>query len=249
MLAVANNDHGPVTDSLIIGFKECVHVREMNQTVTEPLVAVGFLSEVLPEVCLEKFLTPHRGTIQKEDRQRLNGHKPAIVWFTGLPSSGKSTLAQVLDEKLFIRGIRAFVIDGDNIRTGLSRDLGFSAQDREENIRRIGEVARLFVEAGMTPITAFISPYKKDREFVRSLVGQDEFIEIYVKCPLGVCEKRDVKGHYKKARRGIIKNFTGVDDPYEEPEHPEMVVETEMMTVDESVNRIIRFLEERGYIV
>jgi adenylylsulfate kinase len=198
---------------------------------------------------LEKFLLPHEGIVKKEDRQRLNGHKSAILWFTGLPGSGKSTLAQVLDEKLFVRGIRTFVIDGDNIRTGLNRDLGFSAQDREENIRRIGEVASLFVEAGMIPITAFISPYRKDREFVRSLVDQDEFIEIYVKCPLEVCEQRDVKGHYNMARRGIIKNFTGVDDPYEEPEHPEMVVETERMTVDESVEGIIRFLEERGYIV
>jgi adenylylsulfate kinase len=198
---------------------------------------------------VEKFLLPHAGIVKKQDRQRLNGHKSAILWFTGLPGSGKSTLAQVLDKKLFIRGIRAFVMDGDNIRTGLNRDLGFSAQDRQENIRRIGEVARLFVEAGMIPITAFISPYRKDREFVRSLVGHDEFIEIYVKCPLDVCEQRDVKGHYKKARRGIIKNFTGVDDPYEEPEHPEMVVETEKMTVDESVDGIIHFLEERGYIV
>jgi adenylylsulfate kinase len=198
---------------------------------------------------LEKFLLPHVGIVKKEDRQRLNGHKSAILWLTGLPGSGKSTLAQVLDEKLIVRGIRTFVIDGDNIRTGLNRDLGFSAPDREENIRRIGEVARLFVEAGMIPITAFISPYRKDRAFVRSLVDPDEFIEIYVKCPLEVCEKRDVKGHYKLARRGIIKNFTGVNDPYEEPEHAEMVVETERMTVDESVEGIIRFLEERGYIV
>jgi adenylylsulfate kinase len=158
-------------------------------------------------------------------------------------------LATRLEETLFERGMKTYILDGDNIRVGLNRDLGFTAKDREENIRRIGEVARLFVEAGMIVMTAFISPYRKDREFVRSLVDQDEFIEIYVKCPLRVCEQRDVKGHYKMARRGIIKNFTGVDDRYEEPEHPEMVVETERMTVDESVERVICFLEERKYIV
>ena len=198
---------------------------------------------------MERFLLPHEGMIKKEDRQRLNGHKSAILWFTGLPSSGKSTLAQGLDEKLFIRGIRAFVMDGDDIRTGLNRDLGFTAEDRQENIRRIGEVARLFVEAGLIAITAFISPYRRDREFVRSRVRPDEFIEIYVKCPLGVCEQRDVKGYYKKARQEIIKNFTGVDAPYEEPENPEIVVETEKMSVDQSVDAIMHFLVERGYMV
>ena len=198
---------------------------------------------------VEKFIRPHEGGIQKDDRRRLNGHKSAIVWFTGLPGSGKSTLAYSLEEKLFRRGIRTYVIDGDNVRAGLNKDLGFSAEDRQENIRRIGEVARLFVEAGMLVMTAFVSPYRKDRESVRNLVGKGEFIEVYVKCPAGVCEQRDVKGHYKMARQGIIRNFTGVDDPYEEPEHPEMVVETARMTVEESVESIIRFLEERNVIV
>jgi adenylylsulfate kinase len=197
---------------------------------------------------LEKFLLPHEGIITKEDRRRLNGHRSAILWFTGLPGSGKSTLAHRLDEKLFARGIRTFVIDGDNLRAGLNRDLGFSAQDREENIRRVGEVARLFVEAGMIVMTAFISPYRKDREFVRNLVGKGEFIEVYVKCPLSVCEQRDVKGHYKMARQGVLKHFTGIDDPYEEPEHPERVIETDQMTVDEGVEHIIRYLAEKGCI-
>jgi len=197
---------------------------------------------------VERFIRPHEGVIQKNDRQRLNGHKSAILWFTGLPGSGKSTLACRLAEKLFRRGIRTFVIDGDNVRTGLNRDLGFSAEDREENIRRIGEVAKLFVEAGTMVMTAFISPYRKDRELVRNLVEKGEFIEVYVKCPLRVCEQRDVKGHYKMARQGIIKNFTGIDDPYEEPEHPEQVIETDRMTIDESVEHIIQYLAEKGYI-
>ena len=197
---------------------------------------------------MENFIRPHEGVIQKNDRQRLNGHKSAILWFTGLPGSGKSTLACRLEEKLFRRGIRTFVIDGDNIRTGLNKGLGFSAEDRQENIRRIGEVAKLFVEAGTMVMTAFISPYRKDRELVRNLVDKGEFIEVYVKCPLRVCEQRDVKGHYKMARQGIIKNFTGIDDPYEEPEHPEQVIETDRMTIDESVEHIIQYLAEKGYI-
>ena len=196
---------------------------------------------------MEKFLTHQEGIIKKEDRQRLNGHKSAVIWFTGLPGSGKSTLALTLEEKLFRRGVRTFVIDGDNVRTGLNQDLGFSAEDREENIRRIGEVAKLFVEAGIIVMTAFISPYRKDREFARSLVNEGEFIEVYVKCSLEVCEQRDVKGHYKMARQGIIKHFTGVDDPYEEPGRPEQVIETDKMTIDESVGEMIRYLEEKRY--
>lgn len=197
---------------------------------------------------MNRLIIPHRGLIKKEDRQRLNGHKSAILWFTGLSGSGKSTIAYALEKNLFERGIRTYVIDGDNIRAGLNKDLGFSAEDRGENIRRIGEVAKLFVDAGIVVITAFISPYTKDRALARSLVGHDEFIEIYVKCPLEICKQRDVKGLYKKAEEGFIKNFTGVNDPYEEPEHPEIVVETDKMEVDESVKNIIRFLDDKGYI-
>jgi adenylylsulfate kinase len=196
----------------------------------------------------QKFIIPHEGNIKKEDRQRLKGHKSAILWFTGLSGSGKSTVAHKLEEKLFEMGIHTYVLDGDNIRTGLNKDLGFSAEDREENIRRIGEVAKLFVDAGVFVLSAFISPYIKDRETVRNLVEEGEFIEIYVKCPLEVCEQRDVKGLYKKAREGIIKNFTGIDDPYEEPINPEIVVETDKETLEESVNKIINYLREKGYL-
>ncbi|NPA53483.1 MAG: adenylyl-sulfate kinase [Aquificae bacterium] len=195
-----------------------------------------------------KYIIPHKGNITKKDRQRQKGHKSAILWFTGLSGSGKSTLAHAVEEKLFEMGIHTYVLDGDNIRTGLNKDLGFSAEDREENIRRIGEVAKLFVDAGIITLTAFISPYKKDRELVRNLVEEGEFIEIYVKCPLEVCEQRDVKGLYKKAREGLIKNFTGIDDPYEEPENPEIIVETNKETIDESVNKIISYLKEKGYL-
>ncbi|WP_457624513.1 adenylyl-sulfate kinase [Persephonella sp.] len=196
----------------------------------------------------EEFIIPHRGTINKEDRQRLKGHRSAILWFTGLSGSGKSTLAHAVEERLFERGIHTYVLDGDNIRTGLNKDLGFSKEDREENIRRIGEVAKLFVDAGIIVLSAFISPYRKDREFVRNLVEDGEFIEIYVKCPLEVCEARDVKGLYKKAREGLIKNFTGIDDPYEEPLNPEIIVETDKEPLEESVGKIINYLVEKGYI-
>lgn len=196
----------------------------------------------------QKFIIPHKGIIKKKDRKILNAHESAILWFTGFSCAGKSTLAYKVEEKLFERELRAYVLDGDNVRTGLNEDLGFSAEDRKENIRRIGEVAKLFVDAGLIVMTAFISPYEKDRESVRSIVEGDEFVEIYVKCSLKVCEQRDVKGFYKKARAGMIKNFTGIDDPYEEPEHPEIVVETDKMTVEKSVEKIMNYLEEKGYI-
>ncbi len=196
----------------------------------------------------EKFIIPHRGKVKKEDRQKLKGHKSAILWFTGLSGSGKSTIAHAVEEKLYQMGIHTYVLDGDNVRTGLNKDLGFSPEDRKENIRRIGEVSKLFVDAGIIVLSAFISPYKKDREFVRNIVGNGEFIEIYVKCPIEVCESRDVKGLYKKAREGLIKNFTGIDDPYEEPENPEIVIETDKETVEESVEKIINYLKEKGYI-
>ncbi|SMO55615.1 adenylylsulfate kinase [Balnearium lithotrophicum] len=195
-----------------------------------------------------KIIIPHEGRIKKEDRQRQKGHKSAILWFTGLSGSGKSTLAHAVEEKLFEMGVHTYVLDGDNIRTGLNKDLGFSAEDRKENIRRIGEVAKLFVDAGIMTLTAFISPYRQDRQFVRSLVKEGEFIEVYVKCPLEVCERRDVKGLYKKARKGIIKNFTGIDDPYEEPENPEIVVETHKESLEECVTKIINYLKENKYL-
>ena len=197
---------------------------------------------------MRNFIIPHKGNITKKDRQKQKGHKSAILWFTGLSGSGKSTLAHAVEEKLFFFFFHTYVLDGDNIRSGLNKDLGFSAEDRKENIRRIGEVAKLFVDAGIITLTAFISPYREDREFVRNLVEDGEFIEIYVKCPLEVCEQRDVKGLYKKARAGIIKNFTGIDDPYEEPENPEIIVETDKESIDECVDKIIKYLEKNRMI-
>ncbi|ACO03782.1 MAG TPA: adenylyl-sulfate kinase [Persephonella sp.] len=196
----------------------------------------------------KKFIIPHKGKIKKEDRQKLKGHKSAILWFTGLSGSGKSTLAHAVEEKLFEMGVHTYVLDGDNVRRGINKDLGFSEEDRKENIRRIGEISKLFVDAGIIVLSAFISPYRRDREFVRNLVEKDEFIEIYVKCPLEVCETRDVKGLYKKAREGLIKNFTGIDDPYEEPENPEIVVETDKEPLEESVEKIIGYLRKKGYL-
>ncbi|NSL53251.1 adenylyl-sulfate kinase [Calidifontibacillus erzurumensis] len=190
----------------------------------------------------------HPAHITKEDRRRLNGHKSAILWFTGFSGAGKSTLSVAVEKELHHRGIRTYVLDGDNIRHGLNRNLGFSAEDRQENIRRIGEVSKLFIDAGIMTLTAFISPYRKDREMVRRLVGPDEFVEIYVKCSLEECEKRDPKGLYKKARKGEIKGFTGIDAPYEAPINPELIVETDKESLQQSVAKILYFLEEKGYL-
>jgi adenylylsulfate kinase len=193
---------------------------------------------------MEKIVIPHRPIVGKKDRQKLNGHRSFILWFTGLSGAGKSTIAYRVEEELYKRGIRTYVLDGDNIRIGLNKDLGFSKKDREENIRRVGEVAKLFVDAGIVVLTAFISPYKKDRHFVRNLVDEKEFIEVYVKCPIEICEKRDPKGLYKKVKDGIIKQFTGVDDQYEEPENPEIILETDKMSIDECVKKILDYLDE-----
>lgn len=185
----------------------------------------------------------HDHRVTKTERRKLNNHKSCVVWFTGLPSSGKSTIASEVEHQLYNRGIRTYLLDGDNVRHGLNSNLGFSPQDREENIRRIGEAARLFVDAGMITFVAFISPYSKDRERARKLLEDDEFIEVYVKCPVEVCEQRDPKGQYQKAKKGEIKEFTGVSAPYEEPLNPEIILETDRLSVDESVIKIIRFLE------
>ena len=171
-----------------------------------------------------------------------------MLWLTGLSGSGKSTIANALSQSLFRRGVQEYVLDGDNIRHGLNKDLGFSAADRTENIRRIGEVAKLFVDSGTIVITAFISPFRADRERVRTLFEEGEFIEVYVKCPLEECERRDPKGLYKKARAGEIKNFTGIDSPYEPPEQPEIVLDTGRHSVGECVEQIIRFLQERNIL-
>ncbi len=195
---------------------------------------------------MEKFIIPHEHEITKEDRRRLNGHGSLILWFTGLPSSGKSTLANELEKKLIQLSKRTYILDGDNVRMGLCKDLGFSEEDRAENIRRIGEVSKLFVDSGHIVLSAFVSPYRRDRDAVRELVEEGEFVEIFVDAPVEVCEERDVKGLYKKAREGVIKGFTGIDDPYEEPLNPEVVIRTHETAIDQGVKEILSYLEEIG---
>jgi len=184
----------------------------------------------------------HHSTINKVDRHKLNNHKSCVLWFTGLSGSGKSSLANAIDKKLYELSIRSYVLDGDNIRHGLNKGLGFSQKDRKENIRRIGEVAKLFVDSGLIVSTAFISPFRKDRELVRQLFSNNEFIEIFVKCPIEICENRDPKGLYKKARNGEIKDFTGIGSPYEEPNDPELIIESNKLTIDHSVSVIVEYL-------
>lgn len=187
----------------------------------------------------------HQATITRENRETLNGHKSVILWFTGLSGAGKSTLAHAVEEKLHEMGCRTFVVDGDNVRQGLCGDLGFSADDRVENIRRVGEVAKLFTEAGVIALTAFISPFRADRDRVRELVPDGDFIEIYCAANLSVCEERDVKGLYKRARTGEIPNFTGISSPYEAPDNPELTVKTGTQDLPDCVNQVIKYLSER----
>jgi adenylylsulfate kinase len=174
----------------------------------------------------------------KADRIRQNGHKPCVVWFTGLSGSGKSTLANAVEQLLVAEGIHTYVLDGDNIRHGLNSNLDFSESGRHENIRRIGEVSKLFVDAGIVVLTAFISPFKSDRAMVRSLVEADEFVEVFVDCPIEICEQRDVKGLYKKARAGEISDFTGISSPFENPEHPEITIPTSACTIEDAAKLI-----------
>ncbi len=193
-------------------------------------------------------ITWHEAEITKTDRERLNGHKAVTLWFTGLSGSGKSTLAHAVENALFEMQCRTYVLDGDNIRHGLNKDLGFSPEDREENIRRIGEVAHLFTQAGVITLTAFISPYQADRDKARQIAEEGTFFEIYVKCDLDICEERDPKGLYKKARAGQIPEFTGVSAPYEEPAKPELTVDTGKQTLEECAEAVLAVLRERGVI-
>jgi adenylylsulfate kinase len=190
----------------------------------------------------------HQPKITQQNRRELNQHKSCVFWLTGLSASGKSTLANELDKNLFHRGIHSYVLDGDNVRHGLNKDLGFSPVDRKENIRRIGEVAKLLVDVGIFTITAFISPYRKDREMVRDMLPDGEFIEVYVKCTLEECEKRDPKGLYRKARALEIQDFTGISAPYEISESPDIIVETDTYSIQECVNQLIQYLETQQYI-
>lgn len=193
-------------------------------------------------------ITWHEGNINRQDRERLLQQKGVVLWFTGLSGSGKSTLALAIEEKLFERGHLCFVLDGDNIRHGLNKNLGFSPDDREENIRRIGEVGKLFADSGVIAMTAFISPYRRDRDKARGLLEDGKFIEIFVEVPLEVAEQRDPKGLYKKARAGEIKEFTGISAPYEEPLNPEIVVNTGELDLKQSVDKVVRYLEDRDVV-
>ncbi|MBG9456300.1 adenylylsulfate kinase [Lysinibacillus sphaericus] len=190
----------------------------------------------------------HEASITKEERRTQNKHQSFILWFTGLSASGKSSVANAFARRLFERGNQAFVLDGDNVRHGLNKDLGFDEASRKENIRRIGEVSKLFVENGQIVLTAFISPYREDRQVVRELVEVGEFIEVYVKCSVETCERRDPKGLYKRARNAEIPNFTGISAPYEEPENPEIILDTELNSIEECVDQLTDILTSKGYI-
>ena len=193
-------------------------------------------------------ITWHDSEVTKNERQEKNGHKSVVLWFTGLSGSGKSTISVALEKALFERGVRSYRLDGDNIRHGLNNNLGFSPEDRKENIRRIGEVSKLLSDAGLITLTAFISPYREDRDHVREILEDGEFVEVYPKASVAACEERDPKQFYKKTRAGEIKNFTGIDAPYEAPEDPEIIVDTEENSVEEAVEQIIRYLEDQKVI-
>ncbi|MGW8425399.1 adenylyl-sulfate kinase [Peribacillus simplex] len=193
-------------------------------------------------------VTWHETSLTKELRRKQNGHESTVLWFTGLSGSGKSTIANAVAKELYNRNIRSYVLDGDNIRHGLNKDLGFSEEDRTENIRRIGEVSKLFVDSGQFVLTAFISPFRADRQIVRDLLEEGEFIEVYIKCPIEECEVRDPKGLYDKARKGIIKDFTGIDSPYEEPVQPEIILESDQYSIEECVELVIGYLTAKKAI-
>ncbi|MGM7635002.1 adenylyl-sulfate kinase [Bacillus sp. Hm123] len=190
----------------------------------------------------------HDQSLTKEQRRHKNNHHSAVFWFTGLSGSGKSTIANAAAQKLYELGVQTYVLDGDNIRHGLNQDLGFSDQDRKENIRRIGEVAKLFVDSGQLVFTAFISPFQEDRDIVRSLLQPDEFVEVFVNCPIDECAARDPKGLYEKARSGDIPQFTGITSPYEAPKAPELMLLTEQYTVDECVEQLVAFIKKKHWL-
>jgi len=190
----------------------------------------------------------HQASVTRERREEQNLHKSFILWFTGLSASGKSTIAHLVERELFKQSIRTYVLDGDNVRHGINSDLGFSREERKENLRRIVEISKLFVDAGIFVLAAFISPYRDDRAYVRRHLENDNFIEVYVKCSIEECEKRDPKGQYRKARTGIIKDYTGISSPYEEPERPDLIIDTEKLSLEDSVKEIIKFLHEKSFL-
>jgi bifunctional enzyme CysN/CysC len=214
-------------------------------------VGAGMIVRPVTDALTDKSanVTWHAQTVDKGARAQQKSQKPAVLWFTGLSGAGKSTVANALEQALFQRGHHSYLLDGDNVRHGLNRDLGFSDEDRVENIRRIGEVARLMADSGLVVLTAFISPFRADRAMVRELMDDGEFVEIHVSAPLETCETRDPKGLYAKARAGVIRNFTGIDSPYEAPESPEVVVDTARMSVDECVDELLAYLKRRGILI
>lgn len=194
---------------------------------------------------MKENIIPHTYNISKADRQENNGHNSFLMWFTGLSGSGKSTIANVVEQELYKLGVKTYTLDGDNIRKGINSDLTFSPQDRTENIRRIAEIANLFIEAGVVVLAAFVSPYKKDRDNIRSIVKNSNFVEVFIDTSVEECERRDVKGLYKKARLGEIKNMTGISAPYEAPKNPDIHIRTEVETVDDAVVKILKYIKPK----
>jgi adenylyl-sulfate kinase len=200
----------------------------------------------IPNQMTEKLhIIPHQHDVTTQDRNRLFGHQSKVIWFTGLSGSGKSTLASALEVQLHANGVHTYILDGDNVRSGLNKDLDFTETGRIENIRRIGEVAKLFADAGVVVLTAFVSPFKQDRDTVRQLVGDSTFVEVFVDCPLEVCEQRDVKGLYKKARAGEISNFTGISSPFEAPENADIRIPTDKITIEQGVEELLAYIAPR----
>ncbi len=191
----------------------------------------------------------HKARVTRPRRETLNGHRSINLWFTGLSGSGKSTLAHAIEERLHLMGCRTYVFDGDNVRHGLCGDLGFSPEDRQENLRRIAEMVKLFLDAGIIALTAFISPLRKDRNMARDIIGQENFMEIYCNCPIEICEQRDVKGMYKKAKAGLIKNYTGISSPYEPPQNPDIEVLTGSRSLEDCVQDVVEALFQKGIIM
>ena len=192
-------------------------------------------------------ITPHSFSVSKKERNRLNKHQSFLIWFTGLSGSGKSTIADALEKELYKKSIHTYILDGDNIRKGINKNLGFSPDDRTENIRRIAEISNLFIDAGMVVLSAFVSPYKKDRNNIKKIVGKSNFVEIFVNTSLEECERRDVKGLYKKARKGEISDFTGISAPYEAPDTPDLEIKTEELSIDKAVEKIMIYINDKLY--